>query len=100
MAERVATKSITAEQNDVDREYNCSDADSERPAAGHRIAEPECFPNVVAQNQNENEREIQEIAMHVLHDERKGALAQISLARLAHRAGRRVRPERFIISAA
>ena len=84
----------------VDREDNCADADSERTAAGHRMVKPERFPNVVAQNQNENEREIQKIAVYVLHDERERAFAQIRFTRLAHRARGRVRPECFVIRAA
>ena len=68
MAERVTAKSVTAEQNDVDREDDGADADSES------ITEPKRLPDVVAQNQNENEREIQKIAVHILHDERERTL--------------------------
>ena len=46
------------------------------------------------------EREIEKIAMHVLHDERKGTLAEIRLARFADGAGRRIGPERFVVGAA
>ena len=64
------------------------------------IGKPNCLPNVVAQESIiKDQREIKKIAMDVLHDEREGTLAQIGLARLAHRAGRRVGPERFVISA-
>ena len=96
----MTTESIAAEQDDVDREHDCAGADSERTAAGHRIVEPECFPNVVAQDQNENEREIQKIAVDVLHDERERALAEIRFARLTDSARGRVRPECFVICAA
>ena len=64
------------------------------------MVEPERFPNVVTENQDENEREIQEIAMHVLHDERERALAEIRFARLTDSARGRVRPECFVIRAA
>src|SRR6266480_8084646 len=94
MTQRVTAKYVTTEQNDVDCEHNRADADSES------IVEPECFPNVVAQNQNENECEIQKIAVHVLHDERERTLAEICFARLAHRARGRVRPECFVVRAA
>src|SRR5437764_11177660 len=100
MAERVTTKSVTAEQDDVNREHDCADADSERTAAGHRLVEPERFPNVVAQDQNENEREIQKIAVHVLHDERERAFAKIRFAWLTDSAGRRIGPERFVVRTA
>ena len=90
----MTTKCIPAEKNDVNREHDCAHADPES------MVEPERFPNVVAQDQNENEREIQEIAMHVLHDERERALAEIRFARLTDSAGGRVRPESFVIRAA
>src|SRR5438067_9789412 len=93
MTQRVTTERVTAEQNDVNREDNCADADSES------TVEPERLPNVVAQGQNENEREIQKIAMHVLHDERERALAKIRFARLTNGTCRRVGPERFVIRA-
>ena len=38
--------------------------------------------------------------MDVLQHERKRSLAQIGLARLSHRAGRRIGPERFVVRAA
>src|SRR5438128_10811648 len=96
----MATESVTAEQDNINRKHDGADADAERTAAGHRIVEPERFPNVVTQNQNENEREIQKIAVHVLHDERERALAEIRFARLADSARGRVRPECFVIRAA
>src|SRR2546430_11807031 len=94
MPQRMTTKSVTAEQDDVNREHDCADADAES------IIKPEPFPNVVTQNQNENEREIQKIAVHVLHDERERALAEIRFARLTDSARGRVRPECFVIRAA
>src|SRR5437870_3102337 len=95
----MTTKCVATKKDDVDREHDCADTEPEGTVASHRIVEPERFPNVVAQDQNENEREIQKIAVNILHDERERALAQISFARLADRACRRVGPERFIISA-
>ena len=67
------------------------------PVAG--FDKPERFPNIVGQNQNEHERDIKKIAVHVLHDQREGTFAQIGFARLAHRACRRIGPERFVIGA-
>ena len=85
---------IAAEQNDVDREDNCANADAES------VREPERFPHVVAEDENENEREIEEVAVHILQDQRERTLAPVGLARLAHGAGRRIGPERFVIRAA
>ena len=90
----MTAKSVTAEQNDVDREHDCADADAKS------IIEPKRLPNVIAQDQNENEREIQKIAVHILHDERERSLAQILFARFADRARGRVRPESFVVRAA
>src|SRR5438093_1048953 len=94
MPKRMTAKRIAAKQNEVDRQNNRADAETEV------MIEPERFPNVVSENQNENECEIQKIAMHVLHDQRKRTLAEISFARLTNRACGRIRPERFVIRAA
>src|SRR2546423_1136536 len=89
----MTTKSVATEQHNVDCENNCADTQAES------AIEPERFPNVVTQDENKNEREIQKIAVHVLHDQRKGALTEISFARLANGAGGRIRPERLVIGA-
>ena len=57
------------------------------------------FPNVIRQDQNEQERQIEKIAMHVLHDERERTLAPVALTRLTYSACRRIGPERFVVSA-
>ena len=96
----MATESVTAEQDNINRKHDGADADAERTAAGHRIVEPKGFPNVVTQNQNENEREIQKIAVHILHDQRERTFTEISFARFADRARGRVGPKCFVIGAA
>ena len=65
-----------------------------------RFGEPHRFPHVVRENENEQQREVKEIAMNVLHDEWKGIFAQISLSRLADSAGGWVGPKCFVVSAA
>src|SRR4030088_578955 len=90
----MTAKRITAEQNNVDCEDECSDSNSKS------VRKPKRFPNVDAQNDDENEGEIKKITVHVLHDEREGTFAEISFARLAHRAGRRIGPERLVVGAA
>src|SRR3981081_4680686 len=94
MPQGVTAKCITAEQNDVDREDECSDSNSKS------VRKPKRFPNIDTQNDDENECEIKKIAVHVLHDEREGTLTEISFARFAHRAGRRIGPERLVVGAA
>ena len=95
----MAAKGVAAEQNDVDRQHDRADADAKEVLSGRRIGKPKRLPNVVARIDNENQREIKKIAMDVLHDEREGTFAQIGLARLAHRAGRRVGPECLVVGA-
>ena len=45
-------------------------------------------------------REVQEVAVDVLEDQRERALAAVALARLADGAGRRIGPERLVVGAA
>src|SRR6266404_461791 len=99
MSQRVTTECVTTEQNDVDREHNRANANAERTPAARHIDKPECFPNIIGQDQNEKKREIKKVAVNVLHDERERTFAEISFARFADRAGRRVCPKRFVISA-
>ena len=93
MAQGMTTKSVTTEQDDIDREHNCPNTNSKS------IWKPERFPNVVGQNQNKDDREIEKIAMHILHDEGKGTLAPITLARFTDGARRGVGPKRFVVRA-
>src|SRR5713101_8720716 len=100
MSQRVTTKCVPTEQDDVDREHNRADAKTERTPAARSIDKPESFPNIIGQDQNEKQREIKKVAVNVLHDERERTFAEISFARFAHCARRRVCPKRFVVSAA
>src|SRR6266568_1510585 len=100
MSQRVTTKCVTTEQDDVDHEHNRANAKTERTPAARYIDKPEPFPNIIGQDQNEDEREIKKIAMHVLHDEWERTFAEISFPWFAHCARRRVCPKRFVVSAA
>ena len=99
MAQRVATKRVAAEQDDVDRQDQCADPYSEGSFPGRGINEPERFPNIVKEHEDEKQREIKKITMHVLHDEREGALAKISAARFPDGAGRWIGPESLVVGA-
>src|SRR5690242_17375388 len=77
MPQRVAAESIAAEHDEIEREHDGSHADSELSV------EPQRFPKIVRQDHQEQQREVKEVAMDVLDDERKRSLAQIFLARLA-----------------
>src|SRR5262245_45171517 len=91
VSERMTTKCITAEQNEVDCENDCSDADSES------VPKPERFPDVVRKDHQKKECQIKKVSMHILHDQRKRTLAPVIFAWLANRARRRISPEGFIV---
>src|SRR6476660_602209 len=90
----MTTKSVATEQNNVHCEHNRAHSNS-KP-----IGKPQRLPNVDRQNDEEKKCQIQKVAVHVLHDERKRTLTPVALARLTHRARRRIRPESFVIRAA
>src|SRR2546423_12978771 len=90
----MTTEGVSAEQNHVHRKNERADTDSET------VINPQCFPNIVTEDQNKNQGEIKKVAMDILHDEREGSLAEISFARLANGAGGRIGPERFVIRSA
>src|SRR5450755_618048 len=96
----MATEGVAAEEHDVDRQDDRADADAERSLASRWISEPHRFPDINREDDDEDEREIKEVAVHVLHDQGKGAFAEIRLARFAYRASRRIGPETFVIGAA
>src|SRR5438552_3745009 len=64
------------------------------------LREPHRLPHVVRQEAEERQREVEEIAVRVLEDQRKRALAEVAGARLADGAVGRVGPEGFVIGAA
>src|SRR2546430_14009310 len=100
MAEGVTAEGEAAEENHVKQKNECSDADAERRFAGGRIDKPERFPDVDREHDDEEEREIEKIPVHVPHDQREGTPAQVSLPRFADRAGGWISPEGFVIRAA
>ena len=98
MTQRVTAICVATEQDDVHCQHNRSNANAEMlPARG--VGKPHRFPHVVRENQNEEQRKVKEVAVDVLHDERKGIFAQISFARLADGASGRVSPKSLVISA-
>src|SRR5206468_3824660 len=64
------------------------------------VVEPERAPDVVRENEQEDHRDIEKVAVHVLEDQRKIPLAQIALSRLTHGAVERIGPERLVVRAA
>src|SRR5260221_7563577 len=96
----MAAQRITAEENHVQDENDGSDAETKMLDAGYGIFKPHPQPGVVGEQNDEDDREIHEVAMDVLDDEREGALAEVGFARFAHGAVDRVGPERLVIGAA
>src|SRR5215471_18840645 len=90
----MAAECVTAEQTNIYSEDERADADAES------AVEPERFPEVVGKNDGKEERDVHEVAVNVLHDERERTLTEISFARLADGARGRVGPKRFVIRAA
>ena len=69
--------------------------------AGRRVRQPQRQPHVVRQHDDEDHRDVGEVAMHVLQHEREPALAPVArAARLADGARDRVLPERLVVGAA
>ena len=99
MAQRVTTAGVAAKQHGVQRQHERADADSERRRSRRGIGKPHRFPDIVRENENEEEREVEKIAMHVLHDKGKGTFAEIDAARLADGAIGRIGPECLVIGA-
>src|SRR5438445_13439343 len=100
MPERVTTKGVSAKQINIHREHDCTDADAERSFSTRRIDKPKRLPHVVSQNKDKKKCNVQKVAVNVLYDEWERTFAEISFARLAHCARRRVCPKGFVISAA
>src|SRR2546428_12606042 len=92
MPERVAAERVSAEEDHVRGQDQRADADAES-------GEPHRLPDVVREDREERDGEVEEEAVHVLQYERHRALAAVGLSRLAHRAGGRVGPERFVVRA-
>ena len=85
MPERVTTKSITAEQDDINREDDCADADPESPIEDRGVH------HVAPEKREVAERQVEEVAMQVLEDEGERGLAAIAGAvHLGDRARRRI----------
>ena len=100
MAQRVAREGVEREEGGVEEqgERPPADADAE-PAI--RLREDEAPDHVVPEDDEDHERQVHEVAMQVLEDERELELAAVALALdLAHRAGGRIAEERPVVGLA
>src|SRR5262245_22077501 len=100
MPKRMTTESVPTKLHHVCPEHNCSQPHTIAPRARNRIGKPQRAPDIKGQKPKKNEGQVKKVTMHILHNERKIALAQIALARFAHRAGQRIGPKRLVIRAA
>src|SRR6266404_1601807 len=71
MAQRMAGKRVDREQNNIDQQYQRAHTHSEFPIEIERLKD--VFP----QENEEQHREIQKVAMDILQDKRKSRLALI-----------------------
>ena len=94
----MAAEGVARQQDRVRRQDEAADADAE--AWRRRRRKPERLDGVEGQDADEEQAEVQEIAMDVLQNQRKRSLPQILLTRLADGARRRVGPERLVVRAA
>src|SRR5262249_45317480 len=99
----VAAERETGEQYYVGEHDERTDTDAEtvsrlRPARSiNARPEEECLNRVPGEHDEEEEREIQSIAMDVLEQERPVVLAPVRFSRLADRTGGRVLPEGAVV---
>ena len=99
MTQRMAPKGVKRKESGVENHDDGSKTDAEMSRTLF-IRKPHTLPSVIAQQNNEQCREIEKITVNILDDEREVAFAQISFARFAHGAVDRVSPKRFVVSAA
>ncbi len=92
--ERVTAKNISTQKHHVHNQNEGPDTDSET------VGKSEGYHCVIDQKGPHQVGEPQKVAMVILQNQRKASFAEILLARLAHRARRRIGPERFVVCAA
>src|SRR4029079_12825814 len=98
MAHRVAAERVAGEQRRVEREDERPDADAEL-CSPCTVAEPQRLPDVVRQEEQEQHRDVQEVAVDILEDQREIALAEVAVPRLTDGAVRWIGPERLVVRA-
>ena len=96
----MAAERVAADQHDVDQQHQRADADAELRVARRRVVEAEALHDVDRQKDDEQQREVERVAVQVLDEQRPLGLAAVFVARLADGAGGRVGPERLVVGAA
>ena len=93
----MTAQGIAAKENDVGRQQQGAEADAEFTRARERIGEPHRLPDVMGEKDEKKKGEVQEVSVDILDDQRKRALAAVSITRLADRAVQRIGPERLVV---
>src|SRR5947199_9018168 len=78
---------IESQQNDVNEQYECANADSES------LCQKECLHRVMPQKNKKNDGKIHEITTNILKDEREAVLAATMPLAFGHGASSRVEKE-------
>src|SRR5690348_1102009 len=86
--EGMTAERVAAEKNHVERQHQRADAHAELHAT-RAVVPPECLPHVMREKDQEQQRDVHEVAMDVLENQRERPLAEIRLARLTDGAVRR-----------
>src|SRR5262249_19527654 len=94
VTKRVTTEGVATKQHQIRQQNERANTHS-KPAI-----KPERVPHVARQNDQKDQGKIKKIAVDILQDQRKGALAQVLLPWLAHCTGRGVGPECLVVRAA
>jgi hypothetical protein len=79
MTQRVAAERVGGQQDEVGGEHERADANAELAPPRRRVRKPHCLPQVVRQHEQEQQGDIEEVAVDVLHDERESLLTPIAL---------------------
>ena len=71
VAPGVATERVTSQQHDIDQQHEGPDADAELLLQRHGVREQQRQPDIVGQDDDEDHRDVEEVAVDVLPDERE-----------------------------
>src|SRR6266545_170169 len=96
VTQRVTAEGVAAQEHDVEEEDQAADVELE-VMVGSPVEEP--LVGVDGEDDQERERQVEEVAVDVLDDERQLLLAAVALLRLADRAGGGRGPVRLVVGA-
>src|SRR5690242_4894961 len=100
MAKRMAAEGVARQQDDIDGQNDCAHTHSELGAAGPWIDKPEGAPDIQRENYQKKQREIEEISVNILQNQRERTFTTIVFSQFANGTGRRIGPKGFIVSTA